>query len=604
MAEETVTHPTPSRSQRRWWKETSVYQIYPSSFNDTNADGIGDIPGIIQKLDYLHDLGVDMLWLSPVYKSPGKDMGYDISDYLDIDPKYGTMKDMDELIAGVHQRGMKLLMDLVVNHTSDQHEWFLDSRSSKQSRKRDWYIWRDPLYDEHGHRQPPNNWLAVFGGSVWEWDEPTGQYYLHCFLPSQPDLNWEQPEVRKAVHSMMKFWLDKKVDGFRQDVINLISKAPGLPDAPIILPGENFQPAYTLFSNGPRLHEFLQEMRSEVLDKYDVMVVGEMPWLTDRDEVLKVVGADRRELDMIFQFDIVEMDFGNNGRFSWPEKPWDLVQMKGILEDWQTYMISHDGWNSIFIENHDHPRSVSRFVDRKLTDNDPVVRTRVCKMLATLCAGQSGTLYIYQGQELGMKNIPEDWDISEYKDIESQNKYKHALEQANGDITKISSFMEALHLKARDNGRTPVQWDSSSHGGFTTGTPWMRVNNDYEFWNASLQVYDKSSVFAHWKRILVLRKQYKDVLIYGDFEMLSKEDPAIIAYRRVYGEQQALVVMNFTNKEVRWEPPQERGEIVALLEAKYVKLKNYGELRIEGGGIALRAFEAAIFIGGHLDLDN
>ncbi|KAF8245794.1 oligo-1,6-glucosidase [Wilcoxina mikolae CBS 423.85] len=531
-------------------------------------------------------------------RSPGKDMGYDISDYLDIDPKYGTMKDMEELIAGVHQRGMKLLMDLVVNHTSDQHEWFFDSRSSKQSQKRDWYIWRDPLYDEHGQRQPPNNWLAVFGGSVWEWDEPTGQYYLHCFLSSQPDLNWEQPEVRKAVHSVMKFWLDKKVDGFRQDVINLISKAPGLPDAPILLPGEKFQPAYTLFSNGPRLHEFLQEMRKEVLDKYDVMVVGEMPWLTDRDEVLRVVGANRRELDMIFQFDIVEMDFGNHGRFSWPEKPWDLAQMKDILEDWQTYMISHDGWNSIFIENHDHPRSVSRFVDRKLTDNDPVVRTRACKMLATLCAGQSGTLYIYQGQELGMKNIPEDWDISEYKDIESQNKYKHALEQANGDKTKISSFMDALHLKARDNGRTPVQWDSSPHGGFTTGTPWMRVNDDYEFWNASLQVHDRSSVFAHWKRILVLRKQYKDVLIYGDFEMLSKEDPAVIAYRRVHGEQQALVVMNFTNKEVKWEPPQERREIVDLLETKWVKLKNYEELRIEGAMIVLSAFEAVIFIGG------
>ncbi|KAI5787196.1 glycoside hydrolase family 13 protein [Geopyxis carbonaria] len=584
------------RAKRRWWKEASIYQIYPSSFKDSNDDGIGDIPGINSKLDYLKELGVDIVWLSPVYKSPGKDMGYDISDYRAINPIYGTMEDADNLIKGLHDRGMKLVMDLVVNHTSDQHDWFIESRSSKTNPKRDWYVWKDPKYDENGNRQPPNNWGSVFGGPAWSYDEATGQYYLHCFAPEQPDLDWNHDPVREAVHDLMKFWLDKSVDGFRMDVINMISKTPGLPDAPVVFPDQPWQPADQLFINGPRLHEFLKDLREKVLSKYDIMTVGEMPWLKDRDEVLKVVGADRGELDMIFQFDLINMDFGKDGRFTSPNKPWDLHQLKAILEDWQLFMIENSGWNSVCIESHDQPRSVTRFIGREITDNNDINRLRAAKMLATLEAGQSGTIFVYQGQELGMKNIPLDWPISEYKDFETQNRYKEALKLANGDESKIQDLMQQIHLKARDHARTPIQWDASPHGGFTTGTPWMRVNDDYRAWNAAKQIPNDDSILSYWKSILKVRKLHKDVFIYGDFELLSREHDKVVAYRRFYEKQQALILLNFSNTPTEWTVPKGReGEIQSLFNDAQVLLKNYDDVQIDGCLAKLREFEAIVF---------
>ncbi|CCX04230.1 Similar to Alpha-glucosidase; acc. no. Q9P6J3 [Pyronema omphalodes CBS 100304] len=579
--------PVPLRSTHRWWKEAVVYQIYPTSFQDSNGDGIGDIPGIISRLDYLKSLGVDVLWLSPVYKSPLKDMGYDISDYLAIDPRYGTMEDIEKLISGCHQRGMKLLMDLVVNHTSEEHAWFMESRKDKINDKRDWYIWRNPKIGPNGERIPPNNWRAVFGGSAWDLDETTQQYYLHCFLPSQPDLNHENHLVRSAVHRVMDFWLKKGVDGFRQDVINLISKAPGLPDAPITFPDQFLQPAYPLFSNGPRLHEFLKEMRTAVLSRYDTMTVGEMPWCTDKEEVLRCVGEDRGELDMIFQFDIIEMDFGPAGRFTDASEPWTLKTLRDIIEGWQSFMIQNSGWNSIAIESHDQPRSVTRFFPEDLYPGNED-RERRAKMMATLCAAQSGTLFMFQGQEIGMQNIPTSWDIDDYKDIETKNAYQLAKEKGH-----LEQFWNAARLKARDNGRTPVQWDGTENAGFTKGSPWMRVNDDYKEWNVEEQVKKEGSVWSFWKNVLEVRKKYRGVLVYGGFEMLDKKSEDVLAWRREGEGKQALVVMNWKEGPVTWKVPEKAQGVV---KEENVRLKNYGEVKIGEGEIMLSKWEAVLFV--------
>ncbi|THW85969.1 alpha-glucosidase [Aureobasidium pullulans] len=545
------------KSERVWWKESVVYQIYPASFRDTNGDGFGDVRGITSKLDYLKNLGV--------YKSPQVDMGYDISDYMDIDPKYGSLTDVDELIAELAKREMKLMMDLVVNHTSDQvsdfshshvaskltvhqHSWFLDSRSSIDHPKRDWYFWRKGRVEKDGKLGPPNNWCRTLDTtkSAWQWDEKTQEYYLSIFSPEQPDLNWDNDEVRSAVHDILRFWLDRGVCGFRMDVIDHISKVQSLPDAKKTIPGQYYQPGNEFFANGPRLYEFLNEMK-KVLDEYDTMTVGEMPFINNEDQIIETVGL-QGPLNMVFLFKLLNMD-NEPGQSKWSYHEWDATDMKRIHERTQRLMIDRDGWNAIFNENHDGPRSISRFAD----DSDEW-RAYSAKMLCTKAATLGGTEYIYQGQELGMRNIPPDWTIEEYKDIESQNYWSAASTQYANNHRKLDYARKLLQLKARDHTRTPMQWDSSPNGGFCKADvkPWMRVNDDYTAINAATQLKDPESVFAYWKRCLEFRQKHKDTFIYGGFEVLDPEDKDVVAFVRFSEHESYVTVTNFTGKHVNW----------------------------------------------------
>ncbi|KFY47889.1 hypothetical protein V495_01760 [Pseudogymnoascus sp. VKM F-4514 (FW-929)] len=578
--------PSPTKA---WWKEASVYQIYPASFCDKNGDGFGDISGIISKLDYLKELGVDVVWLCPVYESPQADMGYDISNYCAIDSRYGTMGDIDALTAGLHERGMKFVMDLVVNHTSDQHNWFRESKSSRDNAKRDWYIWRDPRFDSEGNRLPPNNWASIFGGSAWSFDDSTEQYYLHLFCHEQPDLNWDTPEVVLEVEKIMRFWLDKGVDGFRMDVINLISKVPGFPDAPIAVEGQLYQPAHVHYACGPRLHEHLRVLRS-ILDEYDAFAVGEMPWAKDEKQVMDVVTADRKELNMIFQFDIVDMDNGQDDKFG--KKDWDLVDLKKIVEKWQTSMYERGGWNALFLENHDQSRSVSRFAS-----DEPQFREYAAKMLATFISLQSGTLFVYQGQELGMANMPKDWSIEEYKDVETQNYWKSASESFSNDKEKIDLYMKEIHLKARDHARTPIQWNSQENAGFTSAVPWMRVNPDYAQWNAADQVHKAGSVYTYWQALLRTRKLYKNIFVYGSFEIVDRTHQSVFCYRRTQGHGAcSTVVLNFSKHVVDWTVPS----LVSSASLKSAPLiHNYDDgVHNIDGMLRLRPYEALVWVEG------
>lgn len=573
-----------------------VYQIYPASFLDTNGDGWGDIPGIMKKLDYLKDLGVDVIWLSPIYKSPKVDMGYDISDYEDIDPMYGTLADVDHLIKEMKSRGMKLMMDLVVNHTSDQHAWFLESRSSITSPKRDWYIWKKPKFDADGNRQPPNNWAQILGeaNSAWTWDETTQEYYLSLFTPGQPDLNWENPAVRSAVHDILRFWLDRGASGFRMDVINLISKVQTFPDADITVPSHTYQPADKYFANGPRMHEYLRGLRKEVLNKYDTITVGEMPFVRDEDEIIRVVGTQSESLHMIFAFDFVDID-NEPDNFKYSLYPFNARDMKNIVNRLQRLMIERDGWNSIFCENHDQPRSVTRYCD----DSDEW-REMGAKLLSMMETTLSGTLYVYQGEELGMRNVPPSWGPEEYKDIESVNLFKKYKEMYPNDASKMAEARKLLQRKARDNARTPVQWDSSPHAGFTSpsATPWMRVNDDYKTVNAAAQLApskspNELSVHAFWKKALANRKEYKSVLIYGDFQLVDETHELIFAYKRFNTKNTWVVVLNFSGETVKWEGLGE------LKVNKWV-MGNYDESSLgdkaKSGALGLRPWEGLLGI--------
>ncbi|KAF3918186.1 Alpha-glucosidase [Dactylellina cionopaga] len=528
---------------RAWWKESSVYQIYPSSFKDSNGDGIGDIPGIISKIDYIHKLGANVVWLSPIYKSPMIDMGYDISDYVDIDPQYGTLEDVQKLADELHRRGMKLVMDLVVNHCSDEHEWFKQSKSSKDSPYRNWFHWH-PGKVVNGKRVPPNNWSSYFGGSGWEWDEATQEYYLHIFAKEQPDLNWENPDVVTAVYDVIRFWLDRGVDGFRMDVINFISKEPGYPDAEITDPNALYQNGAEFFTHGPRLHEYLQEIGA-ILKKYNAFSVGEMPGVKDPEEILKVVGFEREELNMIFHFELVELDHGSEGKFS--TKDFSLQRFKEITEKWQKFMYDNSGWNAIYLENHDQSRTISRWCS-----DSPEHRVPSAKMLAAYQGFQAGTPYIYQGQELGMINVPKDWDMSEYKDIECVNHWSEVSSRYSDNPEILARYRKEYQKKSRDNSRTPMQWSNSAHGGFMDSNestePWMRANPSYKFINAAQQVDDPESPFSFWKKVLELRREYVDLFVYGGFELVqgTLEDHNILAYRRMYGSQEAVVVCNWS----------------------------------------------------------
>ncbi|KAK9311307.1 glycoside hydrolase superfamily [Lipomyces starkeyi] len=536
---------------RAWWKESNVYQIYPASFKDSNGDGIGDIPGIVSELDYIAGLGVDIVWLCPCYKSPQFDMGYDISDYKDIYEKYGTLSDIDKLISGLHKRGLKFLMDLVVNHTSNRHEWFQSAISSKDSEYRDWYIWRKPKYAADGTRQPPNNWASHFGGSAWEYDEQSGEYYLHLFFKEQPDLNWENPRVRDAVHDIMRFWLDRGVDGFRMDVINYISKDPEMPDAPMANTNEKYQNGRIHYATGPRLHEYLQGL-GKILKEYDAFSVGEMPSVFDPTEIIKVVGFERNELNIIFQFEIVSVDHGPTGMYS--PRTWQLTELKAIVHKWQTFMQTNDGWNALYLENHDQARSVSRFAS-----DVPAVRKSAAKMLATFLGFQSGTIFLYQGQELGLANVPKEWGLEKYPGAPKE---------------ELETIRDEMQKKARDNARTPMQWDTTVNAGFSTVTPWMDVNEDYKEWNAESQKNDPSSVYAYWQSIFGLRRELKD---------------SVCAYQRVYGSSNALVITSFKNCDVKWTVPYE------YVKQGKILLTNYDRSDIVRD-MLLRPFEALVLL--------
>ncbi|MFD1040219.1 alpha-glucosidase [Virgibacillus byunsanensis] len=512
-----------------WWKKSIVYQIYPKSFKDTNGDEIGDIQGIIEKLDYLKTLGIDVIWLSPIYDSPQEDNGYDIRNYNTIFKQYGTMEDLDQLLEEMHKRKMKLVMDLVVNHTSDEHQWFVESRSSRDNPYRDYYIWRDGK--ENG--DPPTNWGSIFSGSAWQFDEETNQYYLHLFATKQPDLNWENPDLRTEIYNMMNFWLAKGIDGFRMDVINFISKDTSFPDGNME-DGQLYGDSGPYFVNGPRIHEFLKEMNREVISHYDVMTVGEMPGASPED-AKDYTNPANEELDMIFTFEHMNLD-GVNGD-KWNLKSLELVELKENFEKWQTSLYG-TGWNSLYWNNHDQPRIVSRF------GNDKEYRLKSAKMLATCLHMMQGTPYIYQGEELGMTNVHFD-SLDDYRDIELFNMYKEKKSLG----WSHERIMRAIYAKGRDNARTPVQWDDSENAGFTTGTPWIRVNPRYTEINAKEALADQNSIYYYYQRLIQLRKE-KDVITTGKFELIMRNDTDVFAYKRIGKNETFVVLCNFSDSEV------------------------------------------------------
>jgi oligo-1,6-glucosidase len=528
-----VTSPATGSTREPWWKSAVVYQIYPRSFADSNGDGVGDLPGITGRLDYLAQLGVDVIWLSPVYPSPQDDNGYDISDYQDIDAAFGSLRDFDELLAAVHARGLKLVMDLVVNHSSDEHPWFVESRSSRDNPKRDWYVWRPPRegFEPGAPGGEPNNWGSAFSGPAWELDAATGEYYLHLFSRKQPDLNWENPEVREAVYSMMRWWLDRGVDGFRMDVINMISKDQALPDGHV-RPDHLYGDGSPYFICGPRVHEFLQEMHREVFAgrSAELLTVGEMPGVTVQ-EGRAFTDPARAEVDMVFQFEHVQLD---HGATAWDIRPLQLRDLKASLGRWQVGL-AESGWNSLYWNNHDQPRVVSRFGD------DDAFRVRSATMLGTVLHLHRGTPYIYQGEEIGMTNAPFA-TIEDYRDIQSVNLYAEAV-GVRGQPPEV--VLNGLRKMSRDNARTPMQWDSTAQAGFTTGTPWITVNPNYVQINAETEVADPDSVFHYYQRLIALRHA-DPVVAYGAFAMLAADDEHLYAFTRSLDGVELLVLGNFS----------------------------------------------------------
>lgn len=516
--------------KKAWWKEAVVYQIYPRSFCDSNGDGIGDLNGITSKLDYLKELGIDVIWLSPVYKSPNDDNGYDISDYEDIMTEFGTMDDFDKMLAAAHERGIKIVMDLVVNHTSDEHPWFVESRSSKNNEKRDYYIWK-----EGKDGKEPTNWGSAFSGPAWKYDEKTDMYYLHLFSVKQPDLNWENPKVRKEVFDMMTRWCEKGIDGFRMDVISLISKPEGFPDAKVVgLYGD-----MNICANGPKVHDYLKEMNEKVLSKFDIMTVGETAGVT-LDEAKKYANSEGSELNMVFQFEHMGLD--GEGDFKWSTKHIPLVPLKENLTKWQLGL-DEVAWNSLYFCNHDQPRIVSR-----LGDDSDGFREVSAKCIATCLHMMQGTPYVYQGEELGMTNTVFN-SVDDFRDLESINAYKELIE--SGLYTKEDMFPKIAH-KSRDNARTPMQWDASENAGFTAGTPWISVNPNYKKINVADQLRREDSVFNYYKKLIRLRKE-NEIIVYGNYELLLPEDENIFAYVRTLDNQKLLVVCNFSKSEQKFD---------------------------------------------------
>ena len=555
--------------KRTWWKEAVVYQIYPRSFKDSNGDGIGDLQGIIDQLDYLKYLGVDVVWLSPVYESPLDDNGYDVSDYYRILKDFGTIEDWRRLADEIHARGMKIVMDMVLNHTSDEHEWFVSSRESADSPYRDFYYWR-----KGKDGKEPNNWESFFGGSAWVYDEKTDEYYLHLFSKKQPDLNWENPNVRRAMYDTMRFWLDQGVDGFRLDAVNLLSKRERLPDSELTVPGKNYAVCGHLNVNGPKIHDIFQEMNREVFAHYDMFTVAEMAGVNAQDGLL-YTDESRKELDSLICFEHMDVDNGPEGRYE--TIPLDLPRLKEIMSSWQT-TLQGKGWNGLYLNNHDQPRVVSRWGD------DGKYRVESAKMFATILHLMQGTPYIYQGEEIGMTNIRFP-SIEDYRDVEVRNYYRIEVEERGRDH---ASVMEDVYKKSRDNARTPMQWDVTANGGFTTGTPWIGVNPNYEEINVMQSMKDPNSILRYYRKLIQLRKRY-DIIVYGDYELLLPEDPNVFAYKRTLDGLQMLVAANVSGEE------QTVRLLENLVEAELL-IGNYPEERRDKDVIALRPFEVKAYL--------
>lgn len=537
-------------TQRKWWQNAVVYQIYPRSFQDSNGDGIGDIPGIIRRLDYLADLGIDAVWLSPVYRSPQDDNGYDISDYQDIDPMFGTLEDMEELIREAKKRNIRIVMDLVLNHSSDEHRWFQEAKKSKDNPYHDYYVWRD---GEEGVL--PNEMKSVFGGPAWEWVPEVGQYYFHQFSVKQPDLNWENEKVRRAIYDMILWWMDKGVGGFRLDVIDQIAKEPDL----------------GITNNGPRLHEFIRELSRETFQKGDLITVGEA-WGADPERAKLYSNPDGSEFSMVFQFEHICLD-QQEGKEKWDLAPLSLVKLKENLAKWQRELMDC-GWNSLFWDNHDLPRIVSRW------GNDGKYRVESAKMLATVLHGMKGTPYIYQGEELGMTNVRFP-DISHYRDIETLNMYRERKAAGYPE----AEIMASLYAKSRDNARTPMQWDDGVNAGFTEGTPWIEVNPNYPEINARAEMEDRDSIYHYYQKLIRLRKDLK-ISVDGDFRLLLEEDPDIFAYERQAAGEKLRVIANFTEKTLPCS-------LLTACKEEAVLIHNYGELPEDG---SLRPYEAMMIL--------
>lgn len=549
-----------------WWKKAVVYQIYPKSFYDSNADGLGDLQGIIEKLDYLQELGIDVVWLTPIYPSPQRDNGYDISDYFSIDERYGTMEDFERLLSEAHKRGIKIILDIVVNHTSTEHPWFKESASSKESSYRDFYIWKDPV-----NGQEPNNWVSKFGGSAWKWDEQTGQYYLHLFDVTQADLNWENEQVRTKVYEMMTYWFEKGVDGFRLDVINLTSKNQSFPN-------DDEGDGRKFYTDGPRIHEFLHEMNEKVFSKYPSMTVGEMS-STTIENCIQYTNPERRELSMVFNFHHLKVDYPNGEK--WAVADFDFLALKKIFATWQTRMHEGGGWNALFWCNHDQPRIVSRYGD------DGQYRVQSAKMLATAIHMMQGTPYIYQGEEIGMTN-PKFERLEDYRDVESLNMYQILKDQGKSH----EEIMGILKQKSRDNSRTPVQWNDAAHSGFTKGTPWINVAANYKSINVETSLKDDDSIFYHYKKLIQLRKNY-DIITNGDFQMILADHPEIFAYVRNGHNEKLLVINNFYGKTTEFILPAELG--LNNVQSK-ILISNYPDTPKEFSKFTLRPYESIVYI--------
>ena len=552
--------------EKRWWKESVVYQIYPRSFCDSNGDGIGDLNGITGKLDYLKELGIDVIWLSPVYKSPNDDNGYDISDYQAIMDEFGTMEDFDRMLATAHEKGIKIMMDLVVNHTSDEHKWFIESRKSTDNPYRDYYIWRPAKEDG----SLPNNWGSCFSGPAWEYDKTTDMYFLHLFSKKQPDLNWDNPAVRQDVFDMMNWWLKKGVDGFRMDVISLISKEPGLPDKET---GINGYATFNVSANGPHVHEYLQEMRQKALNNADTITVGECSGVT-LEEAKKYARSDEKELNMVFQFEHMDVDSDEKAG-KWTTRKMDLRNLKKILTRWQKGL-QDIAWNSLYWENHDQPRSVSRFGN----DSDEY-REISAKMLATCIHMMQGTPYVYQGEELGMTNCPFN-TLDNFRDLESINAFHELTEQ--GKMTE-EDMMAAIGYKGRDNARTPMQWDDSAYAGFSTATPWIMVNPNYTKINARDQINREDSVFKYYQKLIKLRHE-SELIVYGTYDLILDDDKDIYAYIRTLGDEKLIVYCNFSENTREVELPEEftNGKVL---------ISNYSDAKANQK-ITLRPYEAIV----------
>ena len=552
--------------EKRWWKESVVYQIYPRSFCDSNGDGIGDLNGITGKLDYLKELGIDVIWLSPVYKSPNDDNGYDISDYQAIMDEFGTMEDFDRMLATAHEKGIKIMMDLVVNHTSDEHKWFIESRKSTDNPYRDYYIWGPAKEDG----SLPNNWGSCFSGPAWEYDKTTDMYFLHLFSKKQPDLNWDNPAVRQDVFDMMNWWLKKGVDGFRMDVISLISKEPGLPDKET---GINGYATFNVSANGPHVHEYLQEMRQKALNNADTITVGECSGVT-LEEAKKYARSDEKELNMVFQFEHMDVDSDEKAG-KWTTRKMDLRNLKKILTRWQKGL-QDIAWNSLYWENHDQPRSVSRFGN----DSDEY-REISAKMLATCIHMMQGTPYVYQGEELGMTNCPFN-TLDNFRDLESINAFHELTEQ--GKMTE-EDMMAAIGYKGRDNARTPMQWDDSAYAGFSTTNPWIMVNPNYTKINAKDQVNREDSVFKYYQKLIKLRHE-SELIVYGTYDLILDDDKDIYAYIRTLGDEKLIVYCNFSENTREVELPEE-------FVNKKVLISNYSDAKANQK-ITLRPYEAIV----------